>query len=291
MSGIDKWLNRVALGSQILLVIIALITINYTVIPLYQKELSSEELAKAQIQLGNVQDKINDLTSSVASKELSLISTNKKLNEAESAEKLSRENLANLNKELSVQLKLLTDLKQQNKRIIDESAKLKGALVSENQLKFRQALEWFTLISDMGTNCYDPDMAEFFKDKEARKAETSKGCDPHAYVKSGIDNLRKFRRDASGDPLSLPDGTLDKWLNLAELSLQKDKFNMQSVYEISVYKSLDSENLVQKERESPKDFRARLAALDKARRDYASKSRSRDHDIAKKFIRSLDLSM
>ncbi|ARA79887.1 hypothetical protein C4C37_09325 [Pseudomonas amygdali pv. lachrymans] len=111
MLGFDKWLNRVALGSQILLVIIALITIKYTVIPLYQKELSSEELAKAQIQLGNVQAKINELTSNVASKELSLISTSKKLNEAEGAERSSRESLAVLNKELSVQLKILADLK------------------------------------------------------------------------------------------------------------------------------------------------------------------------------------
>ncbi|ARA79889.1 hypothetical protein B5U27_07320 [Pseudomonas amygdali pv. lachrymans] len=174
--------------------------------------------------------------------------------------------------------------KQQNKRIADESSRLKGALVSENQLKFRQALEWFTLISDMGRDCYDPDIAEIFENKKARKAETLKGCDPHAYVESGIDTLRKFRRDSSGDPLSFPDGTLDKWLNLAELSLQKEKFNMQSVYEISVYKSLDSENLVQKERESPEDFRARLAALDKAKNDYARKSRSRDHDIAKEAL-------
>lgn len=291
MLGLDKWLNRIALLSQILLVIIAIVTVKLTVIPLYQKELSSEELAKAQIQLGSVQSKINELTSNVSAKENKLNITVSRLREVEKAEGVSRENLSALNRELGSQGRVLAELKKQNKKITDESSRLKGALISENQLKFRQALEWFALVTDIGRDCYNLDRVELFVSKEDRKAETAKGCGPHANVQNGIETLRKVRNDSSGDPLTLPDGTLDKWLSLAEIELAREKFHMQSVYEPSVFKSLDFKNLVRKDRESNDEFRARVVAMQEARSDYASRSRSRDHDIAKRFIRNIKLPM
>lgn len=291
MSGFDKWLSRITLISQILLVVIALVTVKLTVIPLYQKELSSEELAKAQIQLSNVQAKIETLTSSVGDKEKELAITVSRLKEIEQAERAGRDSLSALNNELKNQAKNLAELQHKNKKITDESARLKIALVSENQLKFRQALEWFTLVTDLTRDCYRPDIAEFFANSEERETETAKGCSPHSHVKSGIKTLRELRRDSSGDPLYFPEGTLDKWLNLAEVGVDREEFNMQSVYEPSVFKSLNSDNLVKKDTESSVEFRARVDALDEARNEYARKARARDHDVAKRFIRNLNLSM
>jgi hypothetical protein len=300
MLDFDKWLNRTALLSQVLLVAIALITVKLTVIPLYQKELSSEELAKAQIQLGTVNSKIAELDLNIQSKEKELAVTASRLVDTERAEITSRENLVSLNLEMANQAKNLEKIKQQNTKNLNESIRLKSVLESENQLKFRQALEWFSMVSGLGRNCYRPDLAEFVLKNKSQggkyKAEVEidndmqGSCSPYSSIKTGIKTLQARKSDSSGDPLNLPDGKLEKWLGLAEVEIERRKFDMQSVYEISVFKSLNPNNLVEKHGESPADFRARFVAMENARSQYASKVRDRDSEIRNRFVRSIKLS-
>ncbi|UXZ98350.1 hypothetical protein K3169_11035 [Pseudomonas phytophila] len=291
MPGLDKWLNRVALFSQILLVIIAIVTVKLTVIPLYQKELSSEELAKAQIQLGVVQSRINELTSDVGAKEKELNLTVLKLQEAERAETVSRANLASVNYELKIQAKNLADLKVQNRKISEESSQLKKALESESQLKFRQALEWFMMVSDMDRNCYRPDLAELRKKNDEKGRSADKECNPYSYIKAGVATLRKRRHDAAGDPLNLPGSTLDKWLSLADAEAEKQRSQLHGAFNAVVFESLVKGSSEREDGEPFSEYRKRLEGIFKLRDDYASKARDQDMDVASKFIRSLGLPM
>jgi len=156
MSSFDKWLNRVTSVSQLLLVVIAAITIKLTVIPLYQKELNSEELAKAQIKLNLVQAEMDSLNKAVLSKEEMLADTLSRLQGAERAELETRTALGKLNEEFSSKSKSLAVLKSQNAKIMIESANLKDRVMLDNQLRFKQALEWFSMISNSSRDCYYP---------------------------------------------------------------------------------------------------------------------------------------
>jgi hypothetical protein len=289
MSALDKWLSRISLISQILLVGIALLTVKLTVIPLYQKELNSEELAKAQIKLSSVQSELDGLARSVSDKEVKLAEAVSRIDEISRAETVSRAKLAMVNSELESKVKDLSLLKMQNIKIASESAQLRASLASESQLKFRQALEWFTMSTGLSRDCYYPELSEIFVNPEKRIAETAKGCGPYAFLKNGLATLKKTRHDSSGDPLNIPDDILSKWFLLVEQEADREEDRLQSAFDLSIYKGLDPENLVQKENEADDKYLKRFSELEKARRDYSKNANLKDGDIAKKFIRNISL--
>ena len=100
MNRFDLWLGRVTSLSQLFLVVIAIATIKLTVIPLYQKELSSEELARSQIKLNSVQSEIDKLQSAIAEKEKLLVETELRQSELAEAEGLSKKRLFIVDAEL-----------------------------------------------------------------------------------------------------------------------------------------------------------------------------------------------
>lgn len=145
-----------------ILVVIAIATIKLTVIPLYQKELSSEELARSQIKLNSVQSEIDKLQSAIAEKEKLLVETELRQSELAEAEGLSKKRLFIVDAELKDKEAELQKLRKNQERMLAESTTVKRQLNSENKLKFYQALEWFSMTSDLGRDCYDPEVAEIF---------------------------------------------------------------------------------------------------------------------------------
>ena len=287
MNRFDLWLGRITSLSQLFLVVIAIATIKLTVIPLYQKELSSEELAKSQIKLNSVQSEIDKLQSAIAQKEKLLVETELRQSDLAEAEGLSRKRLFIVDAELKNKEAELQKLRKNQERMLAESTKVKGQLNSENTLKFYQALEWFSMVSDLQRDCYDPEVAEIFENAEERKADVRKGCGPYRSLKDGINSIRERRRDSSGDPLNI--SMLNAWLDVAEKELEHKKTSLRSSFDLAVYEGLGSKNLVKKPDESEEDFFKRKTAVEKSQSDYSSRARAHDREIQKDFIRNLQL--
>lgn len=287
MNRFDLWLGRITGLSQLILVVVAIATIKLTVIPLYQKELNSEELAKSQIKLNSVQAEIDKLQSAIAEKERMLVEAESRQDGVAKAEELSRQRLLLVNAELKLKEAELLSLRRNQEKMVAESAKIKGQLNSENALKFYQALEWFSMVSDMQRDCYHPELAEIFENAEARKADLRKGCGPYRSLKDGINSIRERRRDSSGDPLNI--SMLDAWLSVAEKELERKKITLRSSFDLAVYQGLGSENLVKKPDESEEEFYKRKMEVEKSQSDYSSRARDHDREIQKDFIRNLKL--
>ena len=62
-SRLDLYLTRASHGAQIVLVVVAVFGYFYTVLPIYQKELLSEEIAKRTIELEGVQEQLKSAES------------------------------------------------------------------------------------------------------------------------------------------------------------------------------------------------------------------------------------
>lgn len=287
MNRFDLWLGRVTSLSQLFLVVIAIATIKLTVIPLYQKELSSEELARSQIKLNSVQSEIDKLQSAIAEKEKLLVETELRQSELAEAEGLSKKRLFIVDAELKDKEAELQKLRKNQERMLAESTTVKRQLNSENKLKFYQALEWFSMTSDLGRDCYDPEVAEIFENAEARKADARKGCGPYRSLKDGINSIRERRRDSSGDPLNI--SMLNAWLDVAEKELEQKKTGLRSSFDLAVYEGLGSGNLVRKPDETVEDFFKRKRNVEKSQSDYSSRARSHDREVQKDFIRNLKL--
>lgn len=287
MNRFDLWLARINSLSQLFLVVIAVATIKLTVIPLYQKELNSEELAKSQLKLNSVQAEIDKLQSAVAEKEKLLADTQLRQDDLAKAEESSRKRLLLVDDELKLKEAELLGLRRKQERMIADSAKMKGQLKSENTLKFYQALEWFSMVSDLQRDCYNPELAEIFENAEARKADLPKGCGPYRSLKDGINSIREQRRDPSGDPLNI--SMLDTWLSVAEKELEHKKTSLHSSFDLAVFQSLGTKNLVKKTGESEEEFYKRKVDVKKGQSDYSERAREHDLDIQKDFIRNLNL--
>jgi len=291
MSCFDKWLNRATSLSQLILVIIAAVTIKLTVIPLYQKELNSEELAKAQLKLNTVQAETENLAKKVMEKESKLLDTVSLLEQLSETERQVRAKLELVNAELSDKTKDLVVIRSQNKMVLAESRRLKEQVVSDYQLKFRQSLEWYAMTTSIRRDCYGPDLSGIFADPRQRKAETAKGCGPYAFLKEGLRTLRDIRKDPSGDPLDIPEATFESWLSITDYKIEKERSSIGTAFDPGIYKSLDSDNLVQKEHESASEFQKRVSQVKKASDDYSRRARDKDLDLENRFIRDLSLPM
>lgn len=287
MNRFDLWLGRITSLSQLFLVVAAIATIKLTVIPLYQKELNSEELAKSQIKLNSVQVEIDKLQSTIAAKEKLLVDVQSRQDDLAKAEESSRERLLLVDAELKHKEAELLSLRRVQEKMVADSAKVRGQLNSENTLKFYQALEWFSMVSELQRDCYNPEVAEIFENAEMRKADLRKGCGPYRSLKDGIKSIRERRRDSSGDPLNI--SMLDAWLTVAEKELEHKKISLRSSFDLAVYQGLGSENLVKKPGESDKEFYKRKADVEKSQSDYSSRARDHDREAQKDFIRNLKL--
>ena len=153
MNGFDKWLQRITSISQVLLVAIAIFTIYYSVIPLYQKELASEQLAKIQIEQFSAEERLNFLNAGydLKMKEVELFRS--ELESLTYQLKQERLQLDNVSSEIKRKDTLLSDTNRLLASARKDVEKTSLKLISSHKLKFVQALDWYTVVELLDEKC------------------------------------------------------------------------------------------------------------------------------------------
>lgn len=224
MKKFDIYLQRVTSISQIALVLIAAFTIFYSVIPLYQKELASEQLARIQIEQLKAEDRLAFLNTSYDSKLQEIEKARNEISALVKQSKEERDNLQKLNLEIQGKDALLAKsnkLLASTKREM-ESANLK--LILSQKLKFVQALEWYTLIEPLDNKC-EMAMAKWVRHSDASGSKKkSVGCDPYQTVELAIHKIQQPEaKDSSGDELLLPGEKVRSWAHAATELMEQNK--------------------------------------------------------------------
>lgn len=224
MKNFDICLQRATSISQIALVLIAAFTIFYSVIPLYQKELASEQLARIQIDQLRAEDRLAFLNASYDTKLQEIEKARNEIDALGKQSKEERDNLQQLNLEVQEKDALLAKANKSlsiTKREM-ESANLK--LGRSQKLKFVQALEWYTLIEPLDDKC-DMAMAKWTRPSDPLVSKKKPvGCDPYQTVKLAIHNIQQPEaKDSSGDDLLLPSENVRNWSRIATELMEKNK--------------------------------------------------------------------
>lgn len=227
MGKFDLILQRVTSVSQIVLVVIAVFTIFYSVIPLYQKELASEQLAKIQIDQIAAEERLNFLNSSYSAQLQEIESARKEVSGLTTKLADDRYRLHALEEEIGKKndqlLSLSSTLNKEKLRALSASAQV----VQSQKLKFIQALEWYTLIAPLDKKCDTslrrwrrPDSPEYEKMKKV-------GCNPYENIKSAISDVQlSTAKDSSGDVLQIERSSLEAWSKQAYSLMEKNKYQL-----------------------------------------------------------------
>lgn len=224
MNKFDIYLQRATSFSQILLVLIAAFTIVYSVIPLYQKELASEQLARIQIEQLRAEDRLAFLNASYDSKLQEIEKARNEISALVKQSKEERDNLQKLNLEIQGKDALLAKTSKSLASIKREMESANLKLVLSQKLKFVQALEWYTLIEPIDNKC-DMAMAKWTRPSDASASKTKPvGCDPYQTVKLAIHKIQKPEaKDSSGDELLLPGENVRNWAHAATELMEQNK--------------------------------------------------------------------
>ncbi|WP_149088619.1 hypothetical protein [Pseudomonas prosekii] len=224
MTKFDMYLQRLTSISQIALVLIAVFTIFYSVIPLYQKELASEQLARIQIEQLRAEDRLGFLNASYDSKLKEIEKARNEIDALVKQSKGERDNLQMLNLEIQGKDALLakTNKSLANTKLEMESANLK--LLLSQKLKFIQAIEWYTLVEPLDDKC-DMAMANWARPNDVLLAKSKPvGCDPYQTVKLAIHKVQQPEaKDSSGDNLLLTSENVRIWSSTATELMEKNK--------------------------------------------------------------------
>lgn len=227
MGKFDLILQRVTSVSQIVLVVIAVFTIFYSVIPLYQKELASEQLAKIQIDQIAAEERLNFLNASYSAQLQEIESARKEVSGLTTKLADDRSRLHALEEEIGKKndqlLSLSSTLNKEKLRALSASAQI----VQSQKLKFIQALEWYTLIAPLDKKCdaslgrwRRPDSPEYEKMKKV-------GCNPYENIKSAISDVQlSTAKDSSGDVLQIDRTSLEAWSKQAYSLMEKNKYQL-----------------------------------------------------------------
>lgn len=222
MNGFDKWLQRITSISQVLLVAIAIFTIYYSVIPLYQKELASEQLAKIQIEQFSAEERLNFLNAGydLKMKEVELFRS--ELESLTYQLKQERLQLDNVSSEIKRKDTLLSDTNRLLASARKDVEKTSLKLISSHKLKFVQALDWYTVVELLDEKC-EKAMSEWTRpDDDPTPKPKPVGCNPYETIKLAIYKVQQPEaKDASGDHLFLPIDYVRKWSDIAT-KLMKD---------------------------------------------------------------------
>lgn len=222
MNGFDKWLQRITSISQVLLVAIAIFTIYYSVIPLYQKELASEQLAKIQIEQFSAEERLNFLNAGydLKMKEVELFRS--ELQSLTYQLKQERLQLDNVSSEIKRKDTLLSDTNRLLASARKDVEKTSLKLIDSHKLKFVQALDWYTVVEPLDEKC-EKAMSEWTRpDDDPTPKPKPVGCNPYETIKLAIYKVQQPEaKDASGDHLFLPVDYVRKWSDIAT-KLMKD---------------------------------------------------------------------
>jgi len=249
MSKIDLILQRVTSVSQIALVIIAIFTIWYSVIPLYQKELASEQLAKIQIDQMAAEERLEFLRASYSTQIQEIESARNEIKGL--TEKLvdDRSRLSFLKEEIDKKNNqlLYLDANLKKEKLLAHSAS--NQLVRSQKLKFIQTLEWYTLVAPLSDKC-DTVLRRWTRPESAKNEKIKKvGCNPYENIKTAILSIQlATARDSSGYDLQIDRSNLESWSKQANSLMEKNKYQLSDQMDYAHRNQLLSEA----EKDSPK---------------------------------------
>lgn len=244
MSKFDTCLGRATSLSQLILVGVAIFTLYYTAIPLYQKELASEQLAKIQIEQAAAEERLGFINSSY---QLQVDESNRmrKQNELLAARlELEQHHLAEIQSEIKVKDDELSSLRRALQKTSESIRVVESKLDSVGRLRFVQAVEWLALQSQLSQEC------ELNLIGRGNRKEIDKGganirrCDPLSSIISAIDAAAEPNaKDQSGDHLGLSRTERDKWHRRAMKLVNENKVSLADVVDYARLKVLldDSE--------------------------------------------------
>ncbi|AUG05220.1 hypothetical protein [Pseudomonas sp. S09G 359] len=243
MGKIDLILQRLTSISQIALVIIAVFTIWYSVIPLYQKELASEQLAKIQIDQLAAEERLNFLNASYTTQL-------KEVESARSEVSLLTEKLANDRDRLDI---LKEEIDKKNNQLIRLRATLdkekirtlsaSNQLTQSQKLKFIQALDWYTLTAPLDEKCATA-LRRWTRPDSPKNEEIKKvGCAPYENIKAAISKIQlDTAKDSSGDDLKIERANLELWSRQAYSLMEKNKYQLSDQMDYAYRDKLLSES-------------------------------------------------
>lgn len=292
MSKFDLILQRTTSISQIILVAIAVFTIRYSVIPLYQKELASEQLAKIQIDQMAAEERLESLKTGYSSQLQEIELARAEILDLTAKLNNDRAQLNDLTTQIdkkNIQLAHLnTTLNKEKNRALAASTQL----VESQKLKFIQALEWYTLIAPLDDKCRAamrkwtrPDTPEYEKLKKP-------GCDPYENIKNAILKIQSpTAKDASGDELQIEPVNLERWSKHADSLMEQNRFQLSDKMDYAHRDQLVREaedesaaNLSPSElnRESKRSLEAAMALI-----TYESEIKKQNREVVSWYIKLL----
>ncbi|ENC9862109.1 coiled-coil domain-containing protein [Klebsiella variicola] len=106
-SKVDLYLSRISHLSQFVLVAFAIFGYFYTVRPIYQKELLSEEIAKKEVDLNTLKNELHKSTEQLSNNQTAQIKLREDIEFLKQQFKISENELNSVNKELAASIREL----------------------------------------------------------------------------------------------------------------------------------------------------------------------------------------
>ncbi|WP_165729648.1 hypothetical protein [Enterobacter hormaechei] len=131
-SKVDLYLSRVSHFSQFVLVAFAIFGYFYTVRPIYQKELLSEEIAKKEVDLNALKSELHKSNRQLLNNQAAQIKLREDIEVLKQQFKVSEEELNSVNKELATSIRELDRQKKLAKKAIDDNKKNLSSVFWEN---------------------------------------------------------------------------------------------------------------------------------------------------------------
>ena len=131
-SKVDLYLSRISHLSHFVLVAFAIFGYFYTVRPIYQKELLSEEIAKKEVDLNTLKNELHKSTEQLSNNQTAQIKLREDIEFLKQQFKISENELNSVNKELAASIRELDRQKKLAKKAIDDNKKNLSSVFWEN---------------------------------------------------------------------------------------------------------------------------------------------------------------
>lgn len=238
MSRVDVCLSRATSVSQLILVGVAAYTLYFTAIPLYQKELASEQLAKIQIEQAAAEERLSFINTSYELQvdESKRIRTQNEL--LAGRLELEKNHLSSVQSQIKTKDDELNLLKSELQKTGESVRIAEDKLTAAGRLKFIQAVEWFAIKTQLGKRCEMSIIGHPNGGALKDRAEMS-SCDPLSSITSAISAAAQpDAKDQSGDPLGLSKTEADRLYRRAAKLVSANKDALADVVDYSQLKIL-----------------------------------------------------
>lgn len=230
MSKFDICLSRATSLSQLILVGVAIFTLYYTAIPLYQKELASEQLAKIQIEQAAAEERLSFINSSYQLQVEESERMRKQKELLAGRLELEQQHLAEIQLQIKVKDDELSSLRLALQKTSESIRVVESKLASASRLKFVQAVEWFALQAQLSKECELTIIGRDDRKNVDDGGANIPKCDPLNSIISAIDAAAEPNaKDQSGDSLGLSKLERDKWYRRAMQLVNENKVSLADV--------------------------------------------------------------